>query len=99
MEEYSGKDFITIISALLAGVVDYFINHPATAVTTVIMLMITWERYKARRSYRKRCELKEEKEEVELRKAKLREQDMLARMKAQDEEDERIRQQKLKENE
>jgi len=97
MEDINGKDALTIITAVGAAVLDYFIQHPATALTTVIMLMVAWERYKAKKSYRKYRQLKEQKEEVALNTAKLREMDLIARMKAQDEEDAKIR--KEKENE
>ena len=91
IDEVNNKDIATIIGAILAALLDYFIQHPATAITTVIMLLITWERYKSRRFKTRLLKSKSEREEFDLETAKMKHDDWIKRAKIQDEEDKNIK--------
>ena len=87
LDEVNEKDWITLMGVLAATLLEYLIKHPATAITTVIMLLITWERYKSKRYKTKHWRLKTEREEHELDTARIKHDDWLRRAKIQDEED------------
>jgi len=99
IDEVNNKDIATIMGAVLAALLDYFIQHPATAITTVVMLLITWERYKSRRFKTKLLKSKSEREEFELATAKMKHEDWIKRAQIHTEEEEAIRKQKRKNNE
>jgi hypothetical protein len=87
VDSLNNKDWIALIGVFLATLLEYLIKHPATAITTVIMLLITWERYRSKRYKSKHWRLKTEREEYELNTAKIKHGDWLRRAKIQDEED------------
>jgi hypothetical protein len=87
VDSLNNKDWIALIGVFLATLLEYLIKHPATAITTVIMLLITWERYRSKRYKSKHWRLKTEREEYELNTARIKHDDWLRRAKIQDEED------------
>ncbi len=87
VDSLNNKDWIALVGVFLATLLEYLIKHPATAITTVIMLLITWERYRSKRYKSKHWRLKTEREEYELDTAKIKYDDWLRRAKIQDEED------------
>jgi hypothetical protein len=91
IDDIKDKDIVTIVAASAAALLEYFIEHPATAITTVIMLLITWERYKSRRFEARLLKSKSEREDFELETAKLKHDDWIKRAKIQDEEDKKIK--------
>lgn len=88
------KDLVTLLGWLGAALLEYFVNHPATAVTTVIMLLISWERLKTKRFKTRHWKLKTEREEHELDTARLKHEDWIRRAKIQDEEDQKVKTEK-----
>jgi hypothetical protein len=87
LDEVNEKDLVTLLGVLSATLLEYLVKHPATAITAVIMLLITWERYKSKRYKTKHWRLKTEREEHELDTAKIKHDDWIRRANIQDEED------------
>ena len=91
IDEIKDASITTALGVLCAACLDYFVHHPATAISTIIMLLMTWERYKTRRHRTNLEKAKSEREQVELSTARMREKDMIERMRLQDIEDNKDR--------
>ena len=94
IENVDEKDFVTLLGWLGAALLEYFVNHPVTGITTIIMLLISWERYKSKRLKTRHWRLKSQREEQDLETAKLKHEDWIKRAKIQDEEEEEIKKSK-----
>lgn len=48
-QELKEEGFLAAVGVIATACMDYFISHPATAISSVIMLLLAWERYKKMR--------------------------------------------------
>jgi hypothetical protein len=79
IQEIKHETIWVAIGAFLAGCAEYFVHHPLTAITSVIMLLITWERYRKSRISNREAVARAKKAETEEQMARQKQEDWIRR--------------------